>query len=161
MTRSLTRVRQVFDFLTKRPTPADEAWALSLLPESAHGLYHGMRPYDRYHCTAIARKFSQLNPPAWALHAALLHDCGKPMTFGLICRVGSVLAKRFKLSVEPFERTSWKRALQIYQWHGHYGAQVAETAGLAEEACHLIRHHHDHTVSGVPWLADFQRIDDD
>lgn len=160
MMRALTRVRQVFDVLTKRPTPSDEAWALSHLPESAHELFLGMRAYDRYHCTAIAQRFAELNPPAWALHAALLHDCGKPRTFGLLCRVGGVLAKRIKPPAAPRARVFWKRALQIYHWHGHYGAQAAEMAGLAPEACHLIRQHHDRS-QGVPWLADFQRIDDD
>lgn len=161
MTQALARVRQVWHYLTKRASRADETWALMHLPEAAHALYLGMKPYDRAHCTAIARCFSCLNPPEWALQAALLHDCGKPANFGLLSRIGAVLAKKRPPPCEPPERQAWKRAQQVYHWHGHYGADLASRAGLAEEACLLIRHHHDPDAEKALWLEEFQRIDDD
>ena len=161
MTTALARIRQVKDYLTKRMSKEEETWVLDQLPESAHALFRSMNPYDRYHCTAIARRFAALNPPQWALQAALLHDCGKPSSFGLLGRIFSVLSKRQLVPPSPPEPVSWRRSLQIYQWHGQYGSQFASRAGLADEVCNLIRHHHDLQNQDIPWLQAFQQIDDD
>ncbi|HEY9857196.1 MAG TPA: hypothetical protein V6D05_15740, partial [Stenomitos sp.] len=90
-TKALTRVRQVWDLLTKRVSPEDEAWARSYLQGPELALYDGMQRYDRYHCTTVARRFAALEPPEWALKGALLHDCGKPKGYGLFWRVFVVL----------------------------------------------------------------------
>ncbi|MBO9541179.1 HD domain-containing protein [bacterium] len=162
-TRALTRVRQVWDLLTKRTSPEDEVWALSVLQGPEVTLYRGMQRYDRYHCTSVARRFAELEPPAWALKGALLHDCGKPWGYGLFWRVFVVLFPDPDIPSAPRARLPWRWAQQLYRWHGLYGAERARAAGLNEDACTIIRDHHARgAVQGdAPWLAEFQRIDDD
>lgn len=162
MKRFTTRLRQVWDFLTRGPRPEDEAWAFGQLPPELLPLYQEMARYDRYHCTAIARRFATLAPPGWALQAVLLHDCGKGPRFGLVARVLGVLFPAPAIAPHPPRRHPLRRIQQIYQWHGLYGAERAEAAGLAPEACVLIREHHRRPASSeVTWLVQFQAIDDD
>jgi hypothetical protein len=162
VTSPWVRVRQVWDLLTKRPTPDDEAWARDRLTEAEFALYQAMRPYDRYHCALIARRFAELNPPDWAIRGALLHDCGKPPGYGLWWRVLMVLCGDPAIAPDPLHRSPWQRAQQLYRWHGLYGSRLALAAGLPESGCCLIRDHHarpDPSDNG--WLATFQRLDDD
>lgn len=160
-TKAITRVRQVWDLLTKRVSSEDEAWARSQLQGPELALYDGMQRYDRYHCTTVARRFSALNPPAWALKAALLHDCGKPHGYGLVWRVFVVLFPDPTIQPAPRRALPWRWAQQLYRWHGLYGAERALAAGLPEPACRIIREHHDRSAAAEEWLAAFQRIDDD
>lgn len=162
-TKALARVRQVWDLLTKRTTPSDEAWAHSLLDGPELGLYRSMQRYDRYHCTTVARRFAELEPPEWALKGALLHDCGKPRGYGLLWRVFVVLFPDPAIPSTPRERLPWRWAQQLYRWHGLYGAERARAVGLPEAACAIIRDHHARGTArtDAPWLAAFQRIDDD
>ena len=157
-----TRIRQVRDFLTRSPTPEDDNWALGSLPENLQPLFRDMRAYDRYHCTAVARRLAEHQPPPWALHGALLHDCGKPRTFGLLSRIWGVLTAAPGIHADPPARSPWRRAQQIYRWHGEYGARKARGAGLDEAGCELIAKHHvrPDPLDGS-WLALFQHIDDD
>lgn len=161
MTSPLVRVRQVWDLLTKRPSADDAAWAEARLTPAEFALYQAMRPYDRYHCTLIARRFAELDPPEWAIRGALLHDCGKPPGYGLIWRVLMVLYGDPTVPSEPRFRSAWRWAQQSYRWHGLYGAQLALAAGLPEDGCTIIREHHAPPSSESAWLAAFQRIDDD
>lgn len=160
-TQALTRVRQVWDLLTKRVSPEDAAWARSLLQGAELALYDGMQRYDRYHCTQVARRFAALEPPEWALRAALLHDCGKPRGYGLFWRVFVVLVPDPAIASSPRQSWPWRWAQQLYRWHGLYGAERARSAGLPEEACRLIREHHHREEASEGWIAEFQRIDDD
>ncbi|MEB3188142.1 MAG: HD domain-containing protein [bacterium] len=156
------RVRQVVEFLTRHPDPEDERWALDALPEELRPLYRRMRPYDRYHCTGVARRFAALQPPAWALQGALLHDCGKPPGFGLLARILGVLFPDPGVQADPPARHPVRRIQQVYRWHGEYGARLARAAGLCDEGCELIANHHARgsRVDGS-WLARFQAVDDD
>lgn len=160
-TRAITRVRQVWDLLTKRVSPEDEAWARSHLNEAEQALYDGMQRYDKYHCTTVARRFAALEPPAEALKGALLHDCGKPRGYGLFWRVFVVLFPDPRLPASPRQALPWRWAQQLYYWHGLYGAERAQAAGLPEQACLIIREHHRRSAATDPWLLEFQRIDDD
>ncbi len=156
------RVRQVVEFLTQHPAPEDERWALEQLPVALQPLYRAMRPYDRYHCTGVARRFALLQPPGWALQGALLHDCGKPRGFGLVARILGVLLPAPDVMADPPARQPLRRIQQVYRWHGEYGARLARSAGLCEEGCELIARHH--ARDGAPdgtWLTQFQLIDDD
>lgn len=156
------RVRQVVDFLTKRPAPEDERWALDQLPDALRPLYLAMRPYDRFHCTEVARRFARLEPPEWALHGALLHDCGKPAGFGLVARILGVLLPDIRLAPDPPANRPIVRIQQVYRWHGEYGARLARSAGLGEDGCELIACHHARgRATEGSWLARFQDIDDD
>lgn len=162
-TKALTRVRQVWDLLTKRTSAEDEAWAVSMLQGPELTLYRDMQRYDRYHCTSVARRFAELDPPLWALKGALLHDCGKPRGYGLFWRVFVVIFPEPAIAAAPRERLPWRWAQQLYRWHGLYGAERARGAGLSEDGCTIIRDHHARSAScsDAPWLAEFQRIDDD
>jgi len=161
-TKTLTRVRQVWDLLTKRVSPEDEAWARSFLQGPELALYDGMQRYDRYHCTTVARRFAALEPPEWALKGALLHDCGKPKGYGLFWRVFVVLFPDVTIAVAPRQSLPWRWAQQLYRWHGLYGAERAREAGLPEDACAIIRDHHARSgATAEGWVAQFQIIDDD
>ncbi len=156
------RVRQVVDFLTKRPAPEDEHWALENLPDALRPLYLAMRPYDRYHCTGVARRFALLEPPDWALQGALLHDCGKPADFGLVARILGVLLPDAQIEADPLTTRWMRRIQQVYRWHGEYGSRLARLAGLCEDGCELIACHHARgKATEGSWLARFQDIDDD
>lgn len=162
LNQALTRARQVWDYLTKRPTFEDEAWARQYLVGAELALYLRMHRYDRYHCTRVARRFAALEPPDWAIKGALLHDCGKPRGYGLIWRILVVVVSNPAIAPEPRARTPWRWAYQLYRHHGRYGAELARQAGLPEAACVIIHeHHHRAQAPEAPWLADFQRIDDD
>lgn len=161
-TKATTRVRQVWDLLTKRVSPEDEAWARSHLQGPELALYEGMQRYDQYHCTTVARRFASLEPPAWALKGALVHDCGKPQGYGLFWRVFVVLFPDPAVAPAPRLRLPWRRAQQLYRWHGLYGAERARAAGLCEEACAIIRDHHARSSGAAEgWVGEFQAIDDD
>ncbi len=161
-TKASARVRQVWDLLTKRVSPEDEAWARSLLDGPELALYDGMQRYDKYHCTTVARRFAALNPPLEALKGALVHDCGKPRGYGLLWRIFVVLFPDPGITPTPRRVLPWRWAQQLYRWHGLYGAERAQAAGLPEQACLIIREHHGRAAAaGDAWLAEFQRIDDD
>lgn len=161
MSAARTRLRQVWEYLTSRARPEDEAWALGLLEPPAQALFQAMSRYDRYHGALVARRFSTLSPPPWALQAALLHDCGKGR-FGLIARVLGVLFPDPRIPAEPRRRAPIRRIQQVYRWHGFYGATRAREAGLAEPACALVAAHHQRpTPPEIAWLTQFQAIDDD
>lgn len=161
-TKAIARVRQVWDLLTKRVSSEDAAWARAYLQGPELALYDGMQPYDRYHCTVVARRFAALEPPEWALRGALLHDCGKPRGYGLFWRVFVVLFPDPDIPSAPRLRLPWRWAQQLYRWHGLYGAERARAAGLPETACVLIRDHHARPGDRPQaWVSEFQAIDDD
>lgn len=161
LAKALGRVRQVWEYLVLRPKPEDLAWVETVLTPSEQALYRGMSLHDQAHCVKVARKLSTQSPPDWALKAALLHDVGKPRGYGLIFRVLVVLKPDRTIPAEPRFTRPWPWALQIYRWHGRYGAEMAAAAGVPDAGCRIILEHSNKALAGeIPWLAEFQWADD-
>lgn len=159
--KALGRVRQVWEYLVLRPTRADLGWVGEILTPAERALFEGMSPHDQAHCAKVARKLATKAPPDWALKAALLHDAGKPRGYGLVWRVLVVLRPDRTIPAEPRHTRPWPWALQIYRWHGRYGAEMAAAAGLSEAGCRIIAEHSNKALAHeVPWLAEFQWADD-
>lgn len=159
--KAVGRVRQVWEYMVLRPTPEDRAWVRTVLTARELALFHGMSAHDQAHCAKVARKLAAKHPPDWALKAALLHDAGKPQGYGLIWRVLVVLKPDPEIPAAPRETRGWPWALQIYRWHGLYGAEMAREAGVPEPGCAIILEHSNKALAGeVPWLAEFQWADD-
>lgn len=155
------RVRQVWEYLVLRPTADDQAWVRTVLTASELARYHGMSAHDQAHCAKVAKKLATKSPPDWALKAALLHDVGKPRGYGLIWRVLVVLRPDPEIPAAPRETRGWRWALQVYRWHGLYGAEMAREAGVPEPGCAIILEHSNKALAGeIPWLAEFQWADD-
>ncbi len=161
LSKAIGRVRQVWEYVVLRPTPADLAWVDTVLTPAERALYDGMSWHDQAHTAKVARKLATKNPPLWALKAALLHDVGKPRGYGLIWRVLVVLRPDREIPAEPRFTQPWRWACQIYRWHGLYGAQMAAAAGVPEEGCTIILEHSNKALADqVPWLREFQWADD-
>lgn len=159
--KAMGRVRQVWEYLVLRPTAEDLSWVGTILTPAERALYDGMSPHDQAHTVKVARKLATLDPPVWALKAALLHDVGKPPGYGLVWRVLVVLFPDREIPPEPRFKQPWRWARQIYRWHGLYGAQMARAAGVPEEGCTIILEHSNKALADqVPWLREFQWADD-
>ncbi len=161
LSKAMGRVRQVWEYLVLRPKPEDLAWVETLLTPAERALYDAMSAHDQAHTVKVARKLATQHPPDWALKAALLHDAGKPRGYGLIWRVLVVLRPDRDIPAEPRFKQPWRWALQIYRWHGLYGAEMAAAAGVPEAGCRIILEHSNKKLAGeVPWLREFQWADD-
>jgi putative nucleotidyltransferase with HDIG domain len=161
LAKTLGRVRQVWEYLVLRPKPEDLAWVDTVLTPAERALYDGMSLHDQAHTVKVARKLATLQPPDWAIKAALLHDVGKPRGYGLIWRVLVVLRPDRDIPAEPRFARRWPWALQIYRWHGLYGAEMARAAGVPEAGCRIILEHSNKALAGeVPWLREFQWADE-
>ncbi len=161
VSKALGRVRQVWEYLVLRPKSEDLAWVGMVLTPAERALFEGMSPHDQAHCAKVARKLSAKSPPDWALKAALLHDVGKPRGYGLIWRVLVVLRPDREIPAAPRLAQPWPWALQIYRWHGLYGAEMAREAGVPESGCRIIQEHGNKSLADeVPWLGEFQWADD-
>jgi hypothetical protein len=135
----LDRLRQVGWYLRPDLDEPAEQWALQWLSPMQLGLWAQMGEADRAHAVRVARRLAERGAPAWVLEAALLHDCGKPASYGLFARVIGVLLAPWLGEVprEP-ELGGVRRWLQVYRWHDHDGFERARLAGTSEGALALL-----------------------
>ncbi|MEB3330737.1 MAG: hypothetical protein VKQ33_16045 [Candidatus Sericytochromatia bacterium] len=133
------RAIQVAWYLRPDLDEASEQWALQWLNPLQLALWAQMGEADRAHAVRVARRLAARGAPGWVLEAALLHDCGKPSSYGLVPRVVGVLLARWLAPVPRFPRLrgAW-RWLQIYRWHDHEGFEQARLAGTSEAALALL-----------------------
>lgn len=154
------RLRQVAYYVAPRLLPADRAWAEGLLNPAQRSLFAAMGPQDQAHVVRVARRLEAAGAPAFALEAALLHDCAKPRDYGLFWRSAGVLFAPL-LAGMPSEprRTGLVRHLQTYRWHDQWSLALAAQAGTSAEALALLRAY----LLGegdAPWLAALRESDD-
>jgi hypothetical protein len=159
-----SRFRQVGYYMRPRLLPGDLAWALGCLNASQQALFEAMANADRAHAVRVARRLEAEGAPAFALEAALLHDCGKPRDYGLVERVLGVLCRQWagQLPHSPALQ-GLKRSLQIYRWHDQWGLEAAKAAGTSTEALLLLQAYMaaDGQKTGTPaWLESLKRADD-
>lgn len=135
----ISRIRQGFIHLFGRLKPSEKTWAKGILTPEEWKIFEGMHPADRYHGVRVAQLLEN-KAPAWVLRAALLHDCGKPPSFGLLARTGAVLF-----------------GSRIKQEHPARGAARLEGM-LPPEGIELVLRHHEE-MRDLPWLLELQDAD--
>lgn len=161
------RLSQVAYYVWPDLDEAEEQWALTWLSPTQLGLWATMSEPDRAHAVRVARRLSRLEAPAWVLEAALLHDCGKPSSYGLVARVLGVLLDRWLGAIPPAPPLpGLRRWLQVYRWHDLYGFEAARSAGTSEPALALLALYADGTIPQAPvhpeassWLEPLMRCD--
>lgn len=151
----LRRLIQVWHYLVSRPSAEDIRTAAMALTPAELALFAAMRPCDQAHAARVAGRLAAEGAPREVVAAGLLHDAGKPADFTLAWRTFAVLWPTPRPAPEPLERMPWRRARQIYHWHGHYAALALESAGSAEQLVALVRGDAEH-----PWSAALRRADD-
>ncbi|MBM3266711.1 MAG: hypothetical protein FJZ01_03595 [Candidatus Sericytochromatia bacterium] len=152
---ALGRLIQVGHYLLSRPTADDLRLAALRLDPAEFEIFAAMGPADQAHGARVADRLVQGGAPPGVVAAGYLHDAGKPPSFGLFWRSFAVLWPDPRPPADPPERAPWKRARQIYHWHGHYAAAALARAGASAEVQALVR------GEGMgPW-ADALRTADD
>jgi hypothetical protein len=136
--------RQLAALSRARASPADQAWATSLLQPAELDLWRRLSGHDQHHSIEVARGVERRlagTPYAgdgrW-LGAALLHDIGKVVA-GLSA-AERVLATLVGKVVRASTAERWagrasgpRRRLGLYLTHGHAGAEAIRSAGGREE----------------------------
>jgi hypothetical protein len=127
-----------------RATPADQAWATSLLQPPELDLWRRLSGHDQHHSIEVARGVERRlagTPYAgdgrW-LGAALLHDIGKMVAgLNLAERVlATLLGKAIRVSTAQRwagRASGSRRRLGLYLTHGPAGAEAIRSAGGREE----------------------------
>ncbi|HEY9765334.1 MAG TPA: HD domain-containing protein [Chroococcales cyanobacterium] len=108
-----------------------------------------MHRADRFHCCRVARCLEASGAPPYVLKAALLHDLGKPSSYGLFARTLAVLNFPFA----PFSA--------VKKNHPREGAKKLEGV-LTKESLELILFHHEkgkEIAASFPWLKELQEAD--
>ncbi|MGQ9517006.1 MAG: HD domain-containing protein [Anaerolineae bacterium] len=164
------RVSQFLRALGARLTPAERAWAQSLLTPAAFELFAALPRQDQRHGmdVALALRDAGVMEPA-VLAAALLHDAGKARSqLTLFHRTAMVLLQAGRPALlhalGDEEQEGWRRPFWVHLHHPEIGAELAEAAGCAELTVWLIGHHHrpaEETADAHrrAWLELFQNVD--
>ncbi|HBN07367.1 MAG TPA: hypothetical protein DD435_01540 [Cyanobacteria bacterium UBA8530] len=143
----MTRLKQGYFHLFGRLNAFEEAWVAGLLGEGEFPFFEKMHRADRFHCCRVAQCLEKAGAPLHVLKAALLHDFGKPASYGLLSRTLAVLNFPF--------------ALEVKKNHPREGAKKLEGV-LGKEALELILFHHEKekkVVVTFPWLDKLQEAD--
>jgi hypothetical protein len=136
--------RQVAALKRVRASPADQAWATSLLQPAELDLWRQLASHDQHHSIEVARGVERrlagtpyASDGRW-LGAALLHDVGKAVA-GLNM-AERVLATLVGKVVQASTAERWahrasgpRRRLGLYLTHGPAGAEAIRRAGGREE----------------------------
>ena len=121
----------------REPSPADDAWALSLLAPAEAALWKQMTGVDRAHAVEVARAVEPSGPPL--VIAGLLHDVGKiESSLGVSGRVVATL-------IRPVVPRSWYGRLGRIGRHLDYeerGARLLAAAGSDPFVVAWAREHH-------------------
>jgi hypothetical protein len=145
--RHLVR-RTVVSVRGREPSPADEAWARSLLSTAEVRLWEQMTPVDRAHALEVARAVEQAGPPV--VVAGLLHDVGKiESSLGVPGRVVATF-------VRPVVPGSWRSRLGRIGRHLDYedrGARLLAAAGSDPFVVTWAREHH---LPPSRWSVDLE-----
>lgn len=136
--------RQVDALMRVRASPADQAWAASLLEPAELDLWRRLSGHDQHHSIEVARGVERrlagtqyAGDGRW-LGAALLHDIGKVVAgLGAAERVlATLLGKVVRVSTARRWATAAsgpRRRLGLYLTHGPAGAEAIRSAGGREE----------------------------
>lgn len=146
------RARQTWDALFPKIQPLEIKWAQSILTEAAFDLFLQQSLAEQRHALDVAQVLAKRALPVSPLEhtilmtAALLHDCGKSLRHvRLWQRIFVVIMQKLP---EPLwqtlekSRTPLSFPLRLATRHAEWGSSLARQAGLNEEVCLLIRHHH-------------------
>ena len=134
------------------PSPADRAWAESVLEPPEYALWARQPGFDQRHSAEVARRVEALlagGPHAgdtrW-LACALLHDIGKLASgLGVAARVLATLVGRATDGAvgDWEERRGLRRRIALYLRHPEVGADMLQLAGGRAEVAHWAGAHHD------------------
>ena len=133
------RFRQVWFYLTGRPTEAALRQAAQRLTPAEMALFSAMGAPDQAHGIRVAERLAAIGAPRDVVAAGYLHDAGKPRGFGLFWRTFAVLWPGPRPEPAPPAGRPWQRARQIYHWHGHYAAAALERTGASPRLTSLVR----------------------
>ncbi len=136
--------RQVAALSRLQASPAEQAWAASVLQPAELGLWRRLSAHDQHHSVEVARGVERrlagteyAGDGRW-LAAALLHDIGKVLSgLSLPERIvatllGKVIAVRAARDWAAAP-SGQKRRLGLYLTHGPAGAEWIRSAGGREE----------------------------
>lgn len=146
----LTRVFRAF--FPGRFEPND-TWAKARLEGGEWHLYIQMDPRDRQHSLEVAQRLLLHHPqaPAFAVRAALLHDCGKALRpYRAMERILTGLWSP-AVQIEPLRKGIYG-AWQVRRYHPEYAARKiadAEVANVVRE------HHHPQSI----WAMRLHEVD--
>lgn len=144
----LYRVRQFFGALRAAPlTNAEIERVRAVLNEDALALYQSMPLGDQRHGLKIFDALRAQSPDARPLlQAALLHDVAK-REVGLVPRSIAILLRKFSPRMLPCIASanphSWRYPLHLSLRHPAIGAELAQRAGIEQNAVKLIRAHQE------------------
>ncbi len=141
---------------SKQLSTVDEAEAICWLTPAARALFKTMSLADQQHSLRVCRGLQSRGcTEPDMLAAALLHDVGKAQgRVPFWTRPTIVLGKALmpgllqRLVIAPTtlndrqDLARWRRSLSYAWWHAEIGAQLAEGAGLSQQAVLYIRTHH-------------------
>ena len=160
--RAAYRLRQFWQALFAKPTPAGLAPARALLSPAQMALFSQLQPSEQVHALQVlSRLAAQGETQPDLLVAALLHDIGKlraPLRPWE--RASVVLGKRlFPARVQRWGAASqpqdgWRRAFVAAQQHPAWGAALARSAGVSLLTEALIRRHQQPPAPGADSLED-------
>jgi hypothetical protein len=157
MRRARHLTRRFFGSLPPNgPAPHDTAWVQTILTEPEHLLWSRMKPHDRRHSVAVARRVERTladtphhDDSRW-LAAALLHDVGKlDSGLGVFARVAATLAGA-AAGHDMAEAWSAKRGITrrfgLYLRHAELGETRLRVIGARDEAAAWAGAHHDEST---------------
>ncbi|HEY9723081.1 MAG TPA: hypothetical protein V6D47_13815 [Oscillatoriaceae cyanobacterium] len=156
----LGRLRQVAYYLAPRLTAEDREWALGFLNPAQQALFSAMGRADQAHAVRVARRLHGRQAPAYAIEAALLHDCAKPADYNLFWRCFGVLMGRWLPVPQASQVDGWPRMLRVYHWHDLDGLRLAEAAGTSPEAIALLAAYTGQSEEAPAWLEPLEVCDD-
>ena len=157
----IARAARLARALHPRFARPEDAWAATVLPEPERRVFERMDPRDREHATRVARRLLERYPQAsaFAVRAALLHDCGKQVRpynpferviVGLMAPSGPRTAKA---SARP-----GLTALEVRNHHPAIGARLIREAGGSERVAEIVERHH--TPGGDAEARLIHEVDD-
>ena len=149
------RLLQVWHYLVSRRSPEDIRDAAMHLTPAELTIFAAMSPPDQAHASRVARRLRAAGAPRPVVAAGYLHDAGKPAGFNLVWRTFVVLWPGIPPAPDPPAAAPWRRARQIYHWHGHYAAQRLESAASHPELLALVR-----GDAQGPWVDALRKADD-
>lgn len=133
------------------PRPARRRWAESQLTDEERALFRRLRPADRRHAVAVARRVERRlgdETTRPVLAAALLHDIGKlDSHLGVYGRTVATLCgfavRHDEETIREWTRTRGiTRRIGLYLRHARLGGDVLELAGSEPVVVAWAREHH-------------------